>query len=234
MEEIIASVKSLCTSINAMEFSSPGIFTNAMITRPELTTLIRDALLAEQQLYKISSSTVLTGGSLRQDAFSKVSQSTTILKDPFADLQAERVDGRSVPVGERKTAVMPPVVTTEKPKFDDAMSLPTKRKIASQYSLISRQAIESDNPIEMCDAILGVDQENPTIKGLFHSKQKALSLKIEYERLMKENESFGSEGLSIDAEGQDIVYNLLARDINELISKEQAEIESLEKQLELV
>lgn len=239
MEESLASIKQLCASIKSMEFSSPGIFTNAMITRPELTTLIRDALLAEQQLYKISSSNVRPGVTAREENLSKRLHSGEYREDPFQELQPERIDGRDVlglntPVRKQKTAIISPAVSAKLPKIDDAMSLPTKRKIASQYSLIRKEVIESDNPIEMCDAILAIDQETPTVRGLFQSRQRALLLKLEYERLMKEIESFGSRGHLVDAEGQDIVYNLLTNEMNELIAKEQAEIERLEKQLELV
>lgn len=237
MDEVLGSIKALCASINSMEFSSPGIFTNAMITRPELTTLIRDALPAEQQLYKITSSVTHTGVTGCNKNFNKSLQSRTSMHETFIDLQPERIDGKAVmgmntPVRERKTAVISPVVIAESPRLTDTMSLPTKRKIASQYSLIPRQAIESDDPIVMCDAILAIAQNNPAIKGITHSKQRALMLKTEYESLTKEIESFG-ESLLTDAKGKDMIYNLLTHDMNELIAKEQAEIDRLESQLEL-
>lgn len=236
MEDHVASIKALCEAIKSSEFSHSGIFTNAMITRPELTTLIRDALVPEQKLYRISKALPLQGTHVSSDRPILRRQSGAANDEYLAELIPERVDGK-LAFGSNslekynETAVAPPLLIEEDQLLSDSMSLPTKREIVSQYTLIPRRAIESQNPIEMCDAILALDESSSSIKGLEHSKRKASELKLEYRRLT--TEIFELEPQTSEAYKPDAIYNLLTQEINNLIAVEQAEVDRLERELEL-
>lgn len=238
MDTCLKLINSSCSKISSAQFGLAGIFTNAMITRPELTSLIRDALPSEQHLYRITKATEVPGVTVRTDLTKNRRQSGAFMDDRFTELQPERVDGKSayrINCGNKrmKTAIAAPQILKQTPTLSDAMSLPTKRKIASQYTLIPREAIESGNPREMCDAILAVEENTPQINGIFHSKQKALQLKNEYERLSIELQKLAP--LEPDDQAiNDEIYNLLTQDINGAIAKEQAEVDRLEQKLDLI
>lgn len=235
MDEAISTIQSLCHSIQKMEFLSPGIFTNAMMSRPELTTLIRDALPGELQLYKI---TLKLGSShtavLNENATNR-RHSVKHMEDAIVELGPVRVDGRSTysaRIG-AKTAVDTPQVPVQIPILSEEMSLPTKQNVASQYSLLSRRVIDSTDPKEICNAIFSLDDSAPHLKGLQDSKEKAAQLLAEYERLSKDVGSLRSQNLD-KASKNDPIYELLTQDINELIAKEQLEVDRLEKEVDRI
>lgn len=236
MEDTIASLRSLCQAINDTEFSSPGIFTNAMIARPELTTLIRDALHLEQKLYKIARVPGSATATVHADNSGRL-HNVTCEEDAFTDLQPQRIDGRasfvrSLSSTQARATVVAPQVVSMAQKISETMSLPTKRRIASQFDLIPRQAVESDDPIEMCNAILALDDASILIGDVSLLKSKASKLKAELQLLYKELQALGPE--DDEPESSEQIYELPTHTINELIAKEHAEVERLERELDFV
>lgn len=238
MQDTLESIRSLCQIINDTEFSSPGMFTNAMISRPELTTLIRDALQLEQQLYKITRAPEISNFSAQSDVAIRL-QRVANEPDPFTDLQPQRIDGRTSYLknqsrDQTKATVVAPQVVVTAQKISDTMSLPTKRRIASQFNLIPRHAVESNDPIEMCNAILALDEDSALIGDVSLLKSKASKLKSELELLYKELQEHGPEEDEPEKDLSEQIYDLPTQSINELIAKENAEVSRLEKILDFV
>ena len=238
VEEIISSIESLCRSINAIKLSKPGIFCNAMIVRPELTSLVRDATQSEERLYRISRVLGPSGITVLNENSNK-RQPDVQLDIMFTKLQPQRVDGLSsfytVADHEGKAAVPVPRLVSLAQFLSDLMSLPTKKNIATQYSLIPARAIQSDDPIEMCNAILSIDESLSHMKGMYLAKSKARRLKSEYEQLQRDLQALGHlESDSEEPATHDTIYNLLAQDINEEIALQQARVDQLEREIGLI
>lgn len=153
MSDPLTAITGLCQRINLTTFKSPGIFTNAMISKPEVTSLIRDALLPEQNLYKI---TRRSSGHLGRNASD----------DSFSELRPERVDGKSTFVEPKfddwsQTAVRVPKVVSDLSEVEalDLSSSPLK----AHTSLLPQSLSESDDVSAMCDAITSVITQYPSL-----------------------------------------------------------------------
>lgn len=226
LENALAAIHTLCDSMNELEFSAPGIFTNAVITKPEVTTLIRDALVPEQSLYRIKNNS----------------------DGVFAELKPERIDGKSIYVDHNfaewhRTAVRIPELVPPSEQLPplDEMSSPSRRQIASQYKLISPSVIETDDVNVICSAVSKVVEQHPSLaKGVEHNDVWAFQK--EYNELLQENADF--EEAVADQKRQLDYYNdslnelsplrsnfRRERDVDELIQSEEAEIRQLEEEL---
>lgn len=49
----LKNIDSSCQNINNLEFLAPGIFTNSIVTKPDITELIKDATVPELSLYRV-------------------------------------------------------------------------------------------------------------------------------------------------------------------------------------
>lgn len=232
LEQIVSNVNALCDTVTDLEFAPPGIFTNAIITKPEVTSLIRDALVPEQSLYKISRSLGYPLAGRGND------------EEPFVELKPERIDGKSMYIEKRfedwkTTAVRIPEVVQTDEEEPDELSSPTKKQIASQYKLISPAIIESGDVNDICAAVSHVVGQYPGLVQGPSVQTKVLELQKEYNELVEETSNLETE--VADQKRQLDYYNDSLNelspskreklDIDEMISNEEDEIKQLEEEL---
>lgn len=222
-----AAILRLCETINARRFSPPGIFTNAIVERPEVTALIRDALPPEASLYKPNAA---------------------------KDLVPPRVDGNSVyedldfsawkagrPAQAPKRVLLQPATG---PLFDE-MSSPTKRRIASQYNLIPQAVLDSSNVNDMCGAVAAVLGQFPSLVGAA-LRESVAAMQTEARELSASIDEMEA-AVSAQRERLDVFNSSLnellprkgdfsprkSQTIDDLIEFEEAEVRRLEAELEL-
>lgn len=53
-DSIVKSIGESAESLKTLYFSPPGIFTNALVLKPDITTLLRDADINESSLYNVN------------------------------------------------------------------------------------------------------------------------------------------------------------------------------------
>lgn len=231
----LSAIRASCTTIAALDFPGPGIFTNAIVSKPEVTSLIRDALPPELTLYRI------TQNGPRGARFGGSEE------EIYAGLRPERIDGKSIYrdtfiSNSQMPAVRVPELTPRgPPEAMDQLSSPTKKRIASQYKLIPTSVIESDDVNEICKAVGTVVEQYPTINRGNNVRERLAELQREYVELVAE-----TTGLEQKVEDQRVqleIYkdsiNELPRrdhsesdmDIEELIAREEREIAELEGEL---
>ncbi|KAM9931282.1 hypothetical protein OXX80_009060 [Metschnikowia pulcherrima] len=191
MSDPLDSIRKSCEGISNTKFKRPGIFTNAMLTRPELTTLIRDALPAEKGLYRITKSSGISNSMARGRRKSHVSG--MIEDDAFVELKPERIDGKSIFVDRvgpltRLAAVNVPLLSpTKSPElanFSETSSSPTRRKALSQYKSIPRHLVESEDVNAVCDTIEGIIDRHPGLAGESALRNKVIGQREEYSKLL--------------------------------------------------
>lgn len=242
----VASISASCTRIAQLEFPKPGVFTNAIITKPEVTSLIRDALAPELSLYRITKSAGLAGLSARYG-------NSANDEETFLELRPERIDGKSIYVDHsfsedrtpaaRVPDLVPQAALESDPAQPELLS-PTKKRLASRYSLIPKSIIESENVDEIYQAVSSVIDQYPSIGNSSTVRETLTALQREYTELVQETEKL--EHKVADQRVQLDVYNdslneLLPRrgivtaeretDIDEIIAREEKEIEELEARL---
>lgn len=236
--DILTSIEALCDTMSKLEFDPPGIFTNAIINKPDVTSLIRDPSEAELSLYKISKGTGL--GSLmlrRKDEQSK--------SDRLVDLKPQRIDGKrvfeEVDGGTSGAVVQVPrlvkVPDDDKKANIEAMSSPTKKRFMSQYKLISADVLESDDFELVFTTANDVIVKYPNIVNDSDIKETLNSIRQEYDQLLEETQALEKavqrQKDELGAQG-DNIYELESpgRDVDELIRIEEGLIEGLERELE--
>lgn len=244
-DDPVTAITNSCTSIAALDFSPPGIFTNAIITKPEVTSLIRDALEPELSLYRVTRNPGLASLALRYGSSHAAAQEA----DPFAELRTERVDGKSIYIGhgfsaDRTPAIRVPELVREEalPQIGDQLSSPTKKRIASQYNLIPASVIESDNINEICKAVASVVEQYPNINNGTSVRASLASLQKEYAELVDETnrleETVAHQRAQLDAYSEAMLLPRRAtqeqqtQDIDDLIAREEREIAGLEAELD--
>lgn len=242
-EKVLDTIGALCEKIISLEFAPPGIFTNAIITKPEVTTLIRDALVPEQSLYKIAGgSTTALPGRVRKPQ----------KENPrFADLKPSRIDGKSIYVDQsfldwNDTAVkMPRVVPEPLLELDTATdeSLSPRKRAVSSFRLVPQAVAESEDFNTICHAVATVAEQYAGIEGAGTIREKVESLRMEYNKLLDETQDL--ELHVAEQKKQLEIYNdslneLLPRrgnvspqkrGVEESIEREEAEIRQLEAEL---
>lgn len=233
--DAIAAINASCATIAALDFSGPGIFTNAIISRPEVTSLIRDALPPELSLYRI------TRNGPRGARFGASDD------DVRAELRPERIDGKSIynsgPFSENNTPAVrvPELAAQERHDAVDELSSPTKKRIASQYKLIPASIIESEDVNEICKAVAAVVEQYPTINNGSGVRVRLAELQREYSELVAETTELEHK-VEHQRDQLDIYkksINDLPRrgasdsdtDIDEMIARKEREIAELETEL---
>lgn len=236
--DILTSIEALCDTMNNLNFEPPGIFTNAIINKPDVTSLIRDPSEAESSLYKINKGTGLGSLMLR-------------LKDDQGNgeklsfLQPQRIDGKRVfeeiEGGSSGAVVSVPrlvnVPDDDKKENIEAMSSPTKKRFMSQYKLISADVLESEDFELIYDTANDVILRYPNIVNDSNIKETIKSIRLAYDELLEETESLEKavkqQKEQLGAQG-DSIYELESpgRNVDELIRGEEELIEGLERELE--
>lgn len=241
-QKLVDSISGLCQKIDSLEFASPGIFTNAIITKPEVTTLIRDALAPEQSLYKI------TGGS-HANLPGRI-QKPQKENPKFSDLKPTRIDGKSIYISQSfqdwtESAVKMPKVVEPLLELDTATdeSLSPRKRTTSSFRLVPRAVAESEDFNTICHTVAKVAEQYAGIEGAESVREKVATLRTEYNRLLDETQDLE---LQVSEQKKQLeIYNdslneLLPRrgnilpqkrGIEELIEREEAEIRQLEAEL---
>ncbi|GEQ72528.1 hypothetical protein JCM33374_g6215 [Metschnikowia sp. JCM 33374] len=193
MADPLEMMHQACQDINNNNFESPGPFTNAVLARPEITTMIRDALPSEQGLYRISKGSGVSSSMVRAPRKSAVSGNITGTP-AFIELKPERVDGKSIFVDhevsltDKIAARAPQLVprnSVDSPSSDN-MSSPTRRRMASQSKLFPPDIFESEDITYICNSLIKAVEQHPGLAGASEMKEKAVAMREEYDKLAHE------------------------------------------------
>ena len=252
MSDPIASILGLCELIRKVNFGEPGIFSNAMLSKLEVTSLIRDALPKEQNLYRITRRSGLL--SLTVPEFSS-GTSADALGPRFFDLLPERVDGSSVfverhiPGGDNDTAVahVPELVVKDTQDSEIGL-LPEKgrRKSQGRYSLLPKEIVESNDVDTLCSGVYRALEEHPGFQGGSELQNTVLTLQKEYTELLEEvlvlNVKVNAQKLQLDDYHEDLdellpskgnISPRKVRLLDDVLRREEEEILRLEAELAL-
>lgn len=234
--DILTSIEGLCDTMDKLDFGPPGIFTNAIINKPDVTSLIRDPSEAELSLYNIGKGSGLGSLTLR----CKDDKGSA---DQLIDLQPQRIDGKRVFEEESDgSAVVKVPRLVNVPDNDrleniEALSSPTKKRIMSQYNLIPSNVLESEDFELAFTTASDVILKYPNIVNDTDIKDTLKGIREEYDQLLGETETLEKavqrQKDELGAQGGSI-YELESpgRDIDELIRIEEESIQKLEKELE--
>lgn len=177
MADPVASILALSKKLDLLEYDAPGIFTNAIISKPEVTTLIRDALVPEQNLYRIASAP-------RADRLGRGEESKT-------DLRPERIDGQVTYIEPnfadwKTTAVRVPQLVQQAPLQADTLSSPSKRRSTTLPRLIPASVADSGDVDAMCDAVQRVVEQYPSLANSESLKGSTEALRAEHAELQQQ------------------------------------------------
>lgn len=180
-------IQHLCESMGTLKFSSPGIFTNAIINKPVITDLLKDASVHEQALYKINRSSVphrpVSGVKRSYESDAPIAHGPNL----------ERIDGKSFYIDDsfndyvsdqtadehrtKRTAVRVPRIRKEarpanQPEQQDQTAetdpfLSPKKDAPAppNYQLIPESLLNSDRVDEICSHIVNLVEMYPSLKN---------------------------------------------------------------------
>lgn len=139
-------------SIDSLHFQPPGLFTNAIVKRPDITSLLKDPSADEGSLYKVT----------------KPSHRRTRKSELNMEIGPQRIDGKSIYVDEsfseereEKTVVKLPTLTKREIVLEpDITSSPTKRV---RPNTIYFPEVTSTNFNQLCVQVLETIQKYPTL-----------------------------------------------------------------------
>ncbi|KAK6455039.1 DASH complex subunit Spc34 [Scheffersomyces xylosifermentans] len=262
-------------SIQSHKFAPPGIFTNAIVKRPNITALLKDPTADESSLYKITKPRYNVGKSNPQRRRRAKDE------ELFMDIKPERVDGKSIYV-DRSFYDQPSHESTEDgqftkrtvvqlPKLNDEYisgkttlghhnashiaSSPTKRGNPPSSSYFSLQSPESNDISVLIEQVMTLLQKYPTLvkdhEGIVAKlnvhqsdfnqvKRQVDQLETEIENQKRElnilNINYSDITSPVRSQGNNsgraqVDIDEEEFDIDEFISKEEQEIEELEKKL---
>lgn len=261
MDSILQEIEDKCDTIQSLKFQPPGIFTNAIITKPPITKLLKDAATHEQALYRISKSN--RAGGIRKNERSNKARELNEYHP--TELKPERVDGKSIYVDAsfngfsvdesdgRRTAVKVPEivkenVTPSQSEVDsDPVSSPSKS--SHNYNLIPESVLSSDNINALCVLLTQLIEKFPMLVNKEGFYEDINNYQQEFNQLQQEIKQL--EEVVADQRSQLNYFNVNINefssptkehraeeaddleeiDIDELIRREELEIEQLEHEL---
>lgn len=201
--------------MNKHQFVAPGMFTNAIVTKPDITQLLKDASESQLVLYKVNE--------LNKD---DISLERVDGKSYFIDNGCENYISDELPPNKiRRIAVGVPELVPE--EFNKASSeigsSPTKSSTRSNDSLnepeeVYRSIIETINklPVTKDDFIHQINEMKQDYDEL-RKEINALEGKYDENQRVLHSNNLGMEGEGFD--------------IDKELQKEEQEVASLEKQL---
>lgn len=235
-------IEQLAESIQALEFDSPRIFTNAIIKKPSIIQLLKDANYNEQLLFKIKNKDPGYKGEVSDK-----------MKESQVNLESERVDGKCYyiePTNEDEVGLANeaidnddrPVVTI--PKLSKGIKRKQDPDLSSSPTKVSKK-IEAINDInEIYRMLVNTMNKIPNIEDDEGFMTQIEQLKLQHDGLLEEieklehiseeqknslrnsNIDYQSSEADLDQESHDQEV-----DIDELIEQEEKELEELERQL---
>ncbi|EEQ37045.1 hypothetical protein CLUG_01168 [Clavispora lusitaniae ATCC 42720] len=238
-EKLLDTVLESCQKINTLEFAPPGIFTNAIITKPEVTSLIRDALVPEPSLYRITKKAAEGSQSYGENG--------------FFEPKPTRIDGSSIYVAPdfqdwNDAAVKVPKLVSEPSSDIESTTLesssPSKKRNANILRLIPQAVAESEDFNSICNTVRQVADQYADTEGANGIRGKVDSLQAEYNDLLHETDEL--ENVVAEQRKQLEIYNdslnelsprrgnispQRSNGIDEMIEREEQEIRILEEEL---
>ncbi|CUM65936.1 uncharacterized protein PRCAT00003589001 [Priceomyces carsonii] len=171
-------------SLQNLKFNSPGIFTNAIVSNPEITKLLKDPSPDENSLYRIK----------------KVND-----RDTRLDVSPERIDGRTSYVNrsfneqmlrrkneEKRTAVVIPKIIERNDPELELNSSPTRSQSNSSKGI--HLIPETKNLGELCIKVLETIEKYPNLINSYDKLvTKLVQYKSEYDLLANEMEGLENE-----------------------------------------
>ncbi|ABN65516.2 predicted protein [Scheffersomyces stipitis CBS 6054] len=171
-------------SIQSQTFASPGIFTNAVVKKPNIMALLKDPTSDERSLYKISKPRMKTTKASTEIRRRK----RAALADEFMEIKPERVDGKSTYVDRsfygvdnaaetneekeevvKRTVVQLPELSYDFPAINknvthsNVPSSPTKSGIPTSNAYFALSSPEEADPSKLIDQVLTLLQKYPTL-----------------------------------------------------------------------
>ena len=211
-------------SIQSLKFHAPGLFTNAIVKRPNITTLLKDPSIDEGSLYRVTKP-------IRRGKSEKM--------DGVMDLRPERVDGKCIYIENTDMAETRTVV--QLPLMSEETSSPKKPFISKDADVNS-----------MCDEMLSVIHKYPNlIEGrdelldrviLYQSEYKAFKHEVDYlegevedqkKQLMMFNVNYSDAVSPIKRKEKGEGDAEDSRDVDEYIAMEEEKIRILEEKLNM-
>lgn len=244
MSDSLSLLQASCAAINKAHFSPPGIFTNAILTKPEVTSLIRDALPAEAGLYKIVAGLGLLSllvASPRTGELTELKPVRIDGKSVFVDHATRQQPGAAAHVPLRTPDV--PVPSDESLPSDEWAS-PVKRRALALHKLVPTHLMDSENVLEMYAALRLAVERRPGMPEADSVVSRAEALRNEYIELLHETETLeaqvAEQKYQLDRHNDSLNQLLPTRgnfsprrpmSVDELLRQEEAEIERLESEL---
>lgn len=194
-------------SLQCHEFDPPGIFTNAIVKKPDIMKLLKDPSIDENSLYKIS----------------KIGN-----REPKHEFKPERIDGKTMYIDQsfneyadydnkdKRTAVILPNLTNEKNNLE-LNSSPTSIKRLRDVNIV-----HTDDLGEMSNMIIDLIEKYPSLVNDYESiLSKVLNYKEEHTLIMAEIAQ-----LEQDIQGQRQQLNFLNINYSDLNSPTKSGSES--------
>lgn len=269
LDSILYEIEGRCENIQSLKFQLPGIFTNAIITKPPITKLLKDAAEHEQALYRITKTNGVGIRSSRESRNERVRKTQDLNEYDTIELKPERIDGKSIYIDNsfhgfaednenhentRRTAVRVPAIVKDNvsqinsESESDQLSSPTKS--SHHYNLIPDSILESDNTNALCSLLTQLIEKYPMLVNKEGLYEDINNYQQEFNQLLQEikeledvvaeqrsqlnyyninTNDFGSPSKA--SRGTEEASNLEEIDIEELIRREELEIEQLEHEL---
>lgn len=199
----LENISNLCDTIDSLKFSPPGMFTNSIVTKPEITQLLKDANESEQLLYKHESE---KGILERVDG-----------KSYFKSGEDEYSNGN---VEGRRVAVNVPILTNISEKSSEVGSSPERPGRTGDAPRTYRAIIETINKLPVSD-----EKYIESIRQMKREYEQLTSeineLQHEYDINQKALYNNNVFGMDMDEAG-----------IDRALRKEEEEVAELEREIE--
>lgn len=199
----LENINNLCDSIESLKFKPPGMFTNSIVTKPEITQLLKDANESEQLLYKHESEKGLLE---RVDG-----------KSYFKSGEDEYSNGNTEG---RRVAVNVPTLTNISEKSSESGSSPERPSRTGDAPRVYRAIIETINKLPVTDpkyveSIRQMKREYEELNG------DITELQQEYDANQKALYNNNVFGMDMDEAG-----------IDKALTREEEEVAELEREIE--
>lgn len=228
-------IEQLSQSIQDLKFDAPGIFTNAIIKKPSIIQLLKDANYNEQLLYRI-----------KTKESSNHSGTSDKVKQSQVNLESERVDGKSYYIDpdlqttNEEEEMMEPAVKI--PKLTNGVKRKSDTEINSSPTKVSKKIDSITDMNEIYRMLINTMNKIPNIEDDVEFINEVSNLKQTHDGLVEEidgleqmveeqkrhlrssNIDYRSSELDLDLTEQEV-------DIDQLIRQEEQELEELENQL---
>lgn len=237
-------IDQLSLSIQELKFEPPGIFSNAIIKKPSIIQLLKDANYNEQLLYKIKTNEPLYGSTASEK-----------VKESQMNLEPERVDGKCYYIDPEVSKMEPESSSTAPAVEIPKLAKGIKRKSDTSTEFISSSPTKLSKKIDTItdineiyrllintmNKIPNIDEDEEFVNQIFQLKRQHDQLVQEIDQLEKTSEEQkqqlrnsnvdyrSSEPPEVGSDRDNSTESDV--DIDALIRQEENELQELEQQL---